>query len=61
MQDIVPRTKTDTGITVAWSEGGPVKDRSFMFKVYLEMQIDVDDLLGRPMFFKTTMELNNSK
>ena len=58
MHDIVSCTKTDDGITVVWNESGQVKDRSFSDQELTEMNIDVDDLLNRPMLYKITMELN---
>lgn len=58
MQDLVSSRKTDAGIIVVWSEGGQVKDRSFTFQELAEMKIDADDLLGRPMLYKITIELN---
>jgi hypothetical protein len=58
MQDLVSSKKTDTGIIVVWSEGSQVKDRSFTYPELAEMKIDPDDLLGRPMLYKITIELN---
>ncbi|PKL63869.1 MAG: hypothetical protein CVV32_11690 [Methanomicrobiales archaeon HGW-Methanomicrobiales-3] len=58
MHDLVSSKKTDNGIIVCWSEGNQVKDRSFTHQELVEMKIDADDLLGRPMLYKITMELN---
>jgi len=58
MHDLVSSKKTDNGIVVVWSEGNQVKDRSFTYPELVEMKIDADDLLGRPMLYKITMELN---
>lgn len=58
MHEIVSSSKTDDGIVVGWSENGQVKDRSFTNTELVDMKIDPDDLLGRPMLYKITMELN---
>lgn len=58
MHDLVSSRKTDNGIIVVWSESGQVKDRTFTYPQLVEMKIDADDLLGRPMLYKITIELN---
>jgi hypothetical protein len=58
MQEIVSSKKADNGIIVVWKESGQVRDRTFTHSELQEMKIDADDLLGRPMLYKITMELN---
>jgi len=58
MQDIVNSKKTDDCIIVVWNESGQIKDRSFTYQELIEMKIDADDLLNRPMLYKIEFELN---
>ncbi len=58
MQEIASSKKADNGIIVVWKESGQVRDRTFTYPELKEMKIDADDLLGRPMLYKITMELN---
>lgn len=58
MEDIVSSKKADNGVIVVWKEGGQVRDRTFTYQELSDMKIDADDLLGRPILYKITMELN---
>jgi hypothetical protein len=58
MQDLVSSKKMDDTIIVVWNESGQIKDRSFTYQELIDMKINADDLLDRPMLYKIDMELN---
>jgi len=58
MQDLVSSKKMDDTIIVVWNESGQIKDRSFTYQDLIDMKINADDLLDRPMLYKIDMELN---
>jgi len=58
MQDLVSSKKMDDSIIVVWNESGQIKDRSFTYQELIDMKINADDLLDRPMLYKIDMELN---
>jgi hypothetical protein len=53
MEEIVSSKQADDGVIVVWKESGQVRDRTFTNQELSDMKIDADDLLARPMLYKS--------